>query len=121
MQNVECSGQLLILALIHGHIGLRAALFIIAIFQMAFQRGFTLGVITALELIRHVLQNLHIGFNALGLNRATRGRIITCSCQTQSAIVLAERQNGLHRAFPKGACAQNGGALMILQSTVNDF
>ena len=121
MQQFDGGGQLFVFLLVRRNIGLRTGLLVFAVLQMALERGFALGVVLAFQFIRHILQNDHVGVDALGLNRATRWRVVTRRRQTQGAAIAAERDDRLHRAFAEGARTDNRRALVILQRAGDDF
>ena len=66
------------------------------------------------------LRHLDIGFDAIFLHAAPRRREIARRRQPQRRI-LAERNEGLHRAFAKTALAQHDGAALVLQRARDDF
>ena len=87
---------------------------------MTLERSLALGVVLALQIVRHVLENLDIRLDALGLNRSARRRVIARRRQAQGA-VLAKRNDRLHRALAERAGADQRGALVILQRARDDF
>ncbi len=77
--------------------------------------------VLALQLVGHVLQDLDVGLDALGLDRAARRRVVARRGQAQRAVVLAERDDGLHRALAERARADDGRALVVLQRAGDDL
>src|SRR5580704_16492616 len=73
-QEVERHFQRRVVLLIRRHVGLRAGLFAALGLEVAAQRRFALGVGPRFEVVRHVLQHLDVGRDALGLDRAARRR-----------------------------------------------
>ena len=65
----------------------------------------------------------HVGNDALGLNRAARGRVVAGRRELHADRLVAEghRQDGLHGALPKGAVTHDDGALVVLQGARHDF
>ena len=66
-------------------------------------------------------EDLDIGRNALGLDRAAGRREIARRGQAQRAVAGAQRDDGLHRALAERARADERGALVILQRAGDDF
>ena len=112
--------ELLVVLRVGRHIGLRAGLLVVAVLQMALERSLALGVVLALQIVGHVLENLDVGLDALGLDRAARRRVIARRGQAQRA-VLAERHDGLHGALAERARADQRRALVILQRAGDDL
>ena len=94
---------------------------LVAVLQVALERGLALQVVLALELIGHVLQHDDVGLDALGLDRAARRRVVARRGQPQRAIVLAERDDRLHRALAERTGADQRRALVVLQRAGNDL
>src|SRR5215475_8836824 len=103
------------------HVGLRAALLLALRLEMATQRRFAPRLGARLHLVRHLLQRLDIGHDALGLDRAAGRREVARRGEPQRAVAAAERDDGLHRALTERARAENGRALVVLQGAVDDF
>src|SRR5579872_603315 len=120
MQKIDRRDELLVILGVRRDIGLRALLLVVAVLQMALERGFALRIVLALQIVRHILEDLDVGIDALGLNRAAGWRVVTRRGQPQCAI-LAERDDRLHRALAEGARADQRRALMILQGAGDDF
>ncbi len=83
---------------------------------MPLERGLALGFVLALQFIRDVLLHDNIRIDAFGLDRTTRGREVKLRRQLQRAI-FPQREDRLHRALAEGACADDRGALLVLQGT----
>src|SRR5882757_1231363 len=115
MQQVGGGLQRLVVLGVRRHVGLRTGLLVAVILQMAAQRGLTLGVGTRLQLVRHVLQHLDIGHDALGLDRLAGWRVIARGGQAERAVAAAERDDGLHRTLAARAGADQRRTLVVLQ------
>ena len=88
------------------NVGLRAGLlFAFVALEMAAQRRLAFGIGLGLQIVRHVLQNLDVRRNALGLDRTAGRREVARRGQPQRAVAGAERNDGLHRAFAERAGA----------------
>src|SRR6185312_10557212 len=87
--------------------------------QTCFSAGL-LGADLGLEVIRHGLVDDDIRFDALGLDRAVRWRVVTRRRQPDRT-VGAERNDRLHGALAERTRADDGRALLILQCTGDDF
>ncbi len=120
MQKVDGRDELLVLLRVGRHIGLRAGLLVVAVLQVALERSLALGVVLALQIVGHVLEDLDVGLDALGLDRAARRRVVARRRQPQRA-VLAERHDRLHGALAEGAGADQRRALVILQGAGDDL
>src|SRR5262249_14691849 len=68
-----------------------------------------------LELLRHLLQHLDVGGDALSLDGASGRGEVARGGQPQRPIAGAERNDRLHRALAERACANDGRAAMILE------
>ena len=66
------------------------------------------------------LLNCDVRFNAQGLNRTTRWRVVTCRGQAHRA-TTRNRDDRLHRTLTKALGAYQNGALVVLQCTRDDF
>ncbi len=88
---------------------------------MAAQRSLALGVGARLQLVRHVLEHLDVGHDALGLDRLARRRVVAGGGQPQRAVAASQRNDGLHRALAERARADDGRALVVLQCASDDF
>ena len=92
VQQVVGHLQRLVVLGVRRHVGLRAGLLVAVGLQMAAQRGFALGVGPRLQLVRHVLQHLDIGNDALGLDRLARRREVARGGQTQRAVAASRAE-----------------------------
>jgi hypothetical protein len=99
---------------------LRAGLFVAFRLEVAAQRRFALGVGPCLEIVRHFLQHLDVGRDALGLDGTARRRELTRRGEPQPTVARAERNDGLHRAFTERARADQRRAFMVLQRAGDD-
>src|SRR5438552_3914103 len=121
VQQVGRGLQRLVVLGVRRHVGLRAGLFVAVGFQMAAQRGLALGVGARLQFVRHVLQHLDVGHDALGLDRLARRGEVARGGEPQRAVAAAERDDGLHRTLAERAGAHQRGPLVILQRAGDDF
>src|SRR5579864_327480 len=121
VQEVVGRLQCLVVLGVRRNIGLRAGLLVAVVLQMAAQRGFAPCVGPRLQLVRHVLQHLDIGHDALGLDRLAGRRVVARRGQAQRAIAAAERNDGLHRSLAERAGADQRRALVVLQRAGDDF
>ena len=87
---------------------------------MTLEARLALGVVLALQVLGGVLQDLDVGIDALGLDRAARRRVVARGGQADGA-VLAERDDGLDRTLAEGARADDGRALVVLEGTGDDL
>src|SRR5689334_3864676 len=90
---------------------------------MATQAGLAtvlLQVRLRLELGVALLLDDDIGLNALGLDRPVRRRVVAGRGETDRA-VGSERDDGLDRTLAERPRADDGGALVVLQCTGDDF
>src|ERR1700704_4022757 len=104
-------------------IGLRAGLLVALRLEMAAQRGLALGLGRGarLHLLRHFLQDLDVGRDALGLDRLAGRREVARRGEAKRAVAGAERNDGLHRALAERAGADDGRALLVLQGAGHDL
>src|SRR5579883_718293 len=93
--------ELLIVLWIRRDIGLGAAFFILPVFEMPLERGFALGIVLSLNIVRHLLEHGYVGFDPFRLNRAPGRGIVPRRGEADRAIALAERNDGLHGTFAK--------------------
>ena len=120
VQEVDRGDQLLVVLLVRRDVGLRRRRILVAVGEMALERGLALHVVLALEIVGHVLEHLDVGLDALGLDRSARRRVIARRRQPQRS-VLAERHDRLHGALAERARADQRRALVILQGAGHDF
>src|SRR5262249_55415672 len=111
----------LVVLRIRRDVGLRAGLLLAVALEVATQRRLSARVGPLLELIRNFLQDLDVGRDALGLDRAPGRREVARRGEPQRAVAGAERNDGLHRALAERAGADNGRALVILQRASHDL
>src|SRR6202023_4081006 len=76
-QEIERLLERAIVLLVRRHIGLRAGLFVAFRLEVAAAGRLALGISPRLEILRHFLQHLDVGRNALGLDGTARWREIT--------------------------------------------
>jgi hypothetical protein len=118
---IERGVQRLVVLRIRRDIGLRAGLLVAFGLKVSAQRRLAARVGTRFELLRHVLQHLDVGRDALRLDGASRRGEVARGCQPQRAIAGAERNDGLHRALTERARADDGRAPVILKRTCDNF
>src|SRR5262245_50826482 len=111
----------LVILRIRRDIGLRAGLLGAFGLEVSAQRSLTARVGARLELVRHLLQHLDVGRDALRLDRASGRGEVARGGQQERPIAGAQRNDGLHRALAERARADDGGAAMILQRTCHNF
>ena len=121
VQKVLRRNQLIIEFHISGHKRLRAMFFISAVEKMALERSLTLYGILADQIFGNRFENFILRLDALRLNRPPRRRVIAGGGQTQRTVILAKRNNCLHRALAERARADQRRPLVILQGTRNNF
>ena len=66
------------------------------------------------QIVRDNLGDVYIGFNPFGLYGAAGRREVACRRQTQGALAICKRNNGLHRAFAERPCADDRRAFAVL-------
>src|SRR5690242_4993863 len=122
-QEVERGGQRLVVLRVLRDVGLRAGLLgaLALALEVAAQLRLAGHLAAALLVVRHVLQHLDVGRDALGLDRAAGRRVVARGGEPQGAVVAAERNDGLHRALAERARAEDGGTLLILQRAGDDL
>src|SRR5205809_7382716 len=100
---IERGVKRLVVLRIRRDIGLRAGLLVAFGLEVSAQRSFAARVSARFELLRHLLQYLDVGRDALRLDRAAGGGEVTCGGQPKRPIAGAERSDGLHRALAERA------------------
>src|SRR5262245_3943519 len=118
---IERSVERLVVLRIRRNIGLRAGLLVASGLEVAAQRSLAARVGARFELLRHVLQHLDVGRDALRLDRTSGRGEVAGGRQPQRPIARAERNDGLHRALAERACADDGRAPVILERTRDNF
>src|SRR5579883_1854819 len=88
---------------------------------MALEGSLSLCVILSLKVVRHVLQDGDVRLDSLCLDRSARRRVITRCREPDGTVILAKRDDRLHRSLAEGTRAENNRALVILQRTSDDF
>ena len=111
----------LIVLRIRRDIGLRAGLLVTFRFEMPPQRCLAARIGARLELLRHLLQDLNVGRDAFGLDRAAGRGEVPRRGQPQSPIAGTKRNDGLHRSLAERACTDDRRAPVILQSASHDL
>src|SRR5205814_7541487 len=98
-QQLQGEAERLVVLRIRRHVGLRTSLLLALRLKVAAQGRLALGIGARFELVRDVLEDLDIGRDALGLDRAAGRREVARRGQPQRAVARAERDDGLHRAL----------------------
>src|SRR5262245_14196173 len=96
---IERSVQRLVVLRIRRDIGLRAGLLVSLGLEVSAQRSLTARVGARLELLRHLLQHLDVGRDALRLDRASGWGEIARGSQQKSPIGGTERNDRLPRSL----------------------
>src|SRR5712691_238610 len=121
-QEIERERELLVVLRIWRDVGGRARLllFLLAVLEMAAQRRLAARLDLALELFGQILNELDIGRDALGLNRAPGGGEVARGRELERT-VGSDRDHRLHRALAERAAAEDRRTLVILQRAGDNF
>src|SRR3984893_19132270 len=103
-QEIERERELLVVLRIRRNVGGGAGqlFLLVAILEMAAQRRLAACLDLTLELVRQILNELDIGRDAFGLNRAAGGREVARGRELECA-ERSDRDHGLHGALAERA------------------
>src|SRR5471032_753133 len=92
----------------------------VAVAQVTEQIGFLVALAIATFVGDLGAAYFDVRHNALGLDRATIGRVVQRRGDLDGA-VIGQRQHGLHRAFTEAVGAHQDAAFVVLQGAGDDF